>query len=233
MHSSAAREERQVNWRKVFWIGVLVLILAYHFGEPYLEKLLGIDLPSISERGENRRPQDDQTAGRETQSAAEHDNAEQGEASRGEYEPPKIGSADVKPIPSETTSGFRVESIGTGRWVSPAGLIYGIGPGGESRLDHVLEHARDNANRPVHSVFTGDKNEILQLIDEAYVLSRQKSDRVDAVREGDRTRYTVKMNRAIGYEGGKSGKRDGFPPLDRLRLIIQNENEIVTAYPYR
>ena len=74
----------------------------------------------------------------------------------------------------ERSSEFFV-SIGRTQLQSPAGLIYGMGGGGEHRVDHVMRHAKDDPSRPSHGVFDGDKESILRLIDEAYEMVKGNS----------------------------------------------------------
>ncbi len=120
-----------------------------------------------------------------------------------------------------------------GRVQSPAGLIYGLGPQGEHRVDHVLRHAQDDPGRPVHGVFAGSREEIFRMIDEAYRLIGEKSKRVSKQVEGDRTEYTIRFDQAIGYEGGRNGQRNNYPRVNRLKLILEDDQSVITAYPVR
>ncbi len=117
---------------------------------------------------------------------------------------------------------------------SPEGLTYYLG-GRESRVDHVLRHAKDMPSRPVHGVFDGTEDEIFKLVDEAYALIKSNSNQVvDEKRDSDiRTRvaYDVDMKRRIGYLGGKSGKSKGNPAQKVLRLVIDKEIRVITAFP--
>ncbi len=123
--------------------------------------------------------------------------------------------------------------LGRNRLKSPAGLVYGMGPGGEHRVEHVMLHAQDDPARAVQSVFNGTREEILELVDEAWMLAKKGGRGIDISTEDDRVAYTVSMNRVIGYEGGKTGKSKNFPKLKRLRLIIEDEDELISAYPFR
>ena len=134
-------KSKELNWRKLFWLGVLVAVLAYGFGEPYLEDWLGIDLPSIRDSGN----QIAESTGQDRDAEPE------------------------KPYLTPTGKKNRLRS--------PAGLVYGESKG-EHRVDHVMRHASDNKDRPVHSVFNGSKREILEMIDEAYELVKSESPRV-------------------------------------------------------
>ena len=49
--------------------------------------------------------------------------------------------------------------------------------------------------------------------------------------QGGRTVYTVDLGEKIGFVGGHVGERKRHPDCRYLRLVIQNNNEVVTAYP--
>jgi hypothetical protein len=120
------------------------------------------------------------------------------------------------------------------RLQSPAGLIYGMGAGGQHRVDHVMSHSRDDLSRPVHSVFDGTEQEILQVIDEAYGLIQSKSNRVRS-RPDDRLDFRVEhlvdLQRRIGCLGGQRGRRENHPPRSKITLVLDNEKFVITAYP--
>lgn len=145
--------------------------------------------------------------------------------------PPRASGKAGKAI--ESAGKWELKPIDRGRLLSPAGLIYARGPQGEHRVDHVMRHAEDDPNRPQHGVFNGSREEILQLIDEAYQLIQQNSKRVNRQSEGDRTEYTIRFDRPIGYEGGRNGKRNSYPQVNRLRLVLEDGTSVITAYPVR
>ena len=223
---------RPINGRKVFWACVLVAVLAYAYGEPYLENWLGIELPSIRENSrqaavvENENLESTSTPVGSSANVAETVQ-ENGTAVK---EPPKketVASSSKPAKPYLTPTGRK------NRLRSPAGLVYGESKG-EHRVDHVMLHAEDNKNRPVHSVFNGSKTEILKLIDEAYQQIKSKSDRVKSTpdeRLHFRVKYTVDMKRKIGYLGGRDGRRQNYPPRSKLTLVLDNDKFVVTAYP--
>ena len=114
---------------------------------------------------------------------------------------------------------------------STAGLIYGRGSVDGHRLDHVMEHARDNKEKPVHGVFLGTREEILAVIDEAYQIAQKRGPPiVQKEVERDRTIYLVDMKRKIGYLGGQVGDRKNHPPCRLLQLVLE-ENDVITAFP--
>lgn len=231
MSSHHERSPSPINWRKFIWLGLVLLAVGYIYGQPTLEKWLGIDLPDLN--GGNTvvtESESDRGASETVDTDRNGDSRESGSESN---ERPSWSSADRT---DNDASRFELETIGRNRYRSPAGLVYEPGPGGEHRIDHILRHAQDDPSRPVHSVFDGDRDEILALLDEAYRLIQQGSDRVRREKDSERNwreEYTIDMGRIIGYEGGRSGKRKGYPKLKRLKLILDNDVEVVTAYPYR
>lgn len=116
---------------------------------------------------------------------------------------------------------------------STAGLMYVQGSQDGHRLKHVLKHAKDNLSKPVHGVFdgNGDRDKILAWIDIAYEKGKKGGSGTKKERQGDRTVYTVRMSDRIGFVGGQKGKRNNNRPCRCLRLVVQNGNEVVTAYP--
>ena len=48
--------------------------------------------------------------------------------------------------------------------------------------------------------------------------------------EGDRTAYTVNLNRKVGRAGGQSGARRRNPPLQKVKIVVE-ESRVITAYP--
>lgn len=231
MPSHHQRRRTPVKWRKFIWLAIILLAAGYIYGQPTLEKWLGIDLPDLNGGNTVVTEPDSDPGDSETVGADRNGNSRRSDS--GSNERPSWTSAD------RSDSGvvrFELEPIGRDRYRSPAGLVYEPGPGGEHRIDHILRHAQDDPSRPVHSVFDGDRNEILALLDEAYGLIQQGSDRVRRERDSERKwreEYTIDMGRTIGYEGGQSGERKGYPKLKRLKLILDNDVEVVTAYPCR
>ena len=99
------------------------------------------------------------------------------------------------------------------------------------RLKHVLQHAKDNLDKPVHGVYSGGRDQILAWIDKAYLKGKQGGKGTRVENQGGRTVYTVDLGEKIGFVGGQVGERKRHPDCRYLRLVIQNNNEVVTAYP--
>ena len=224
-----------VNKRKIFWVVAIIAVAAiYQLAHPHLERQFNVDLPSLM---------DEANVANDDNSSRDNPVREQGPSDPSGWE--KVPDADPeKPSPSGTQIGADkqvssdkpFELVPTGkknRVRSPAGLVYGESHG-EHRVDHVLKHAKDGPSRPVHSVFDGDRDSILRLIDEAYGLIKSGSNRVKTIADPEldfRAKYMVDMKRKIGYLGGKRGKRENYPPRTRLSLVLDNKKFVVTAYP--
>ena len=130
--------------------------------------------------------------------------------------------------PHRSKSEWRaLKPIGRGKFESTAGLVYD-----QYRIDHVMEHSRDNTEKPSHGVFAaGTQDEVLALVDEAYELAQKRGPpQVIIEDEGDRTTYTVNMNRQVGRAGGQSGARRRNPPLKMVKIVLEGTS-VITAYP--
>lgn len=114
---------------------------------------------------------------------------------------------------------------------STAGLMYVPGSADGHRLKHVLKHAKDNPSKPVHGVFDGDRDQILEWIDKAYLMGKNGEKGARKESQRDRMVYTANLNERVGYVGGQKGKRNGNKECRYLRLVVQNGTEVVTAYP--
>ena len=121
------------------------------------------------------------------------------------------------------------------KFQSTAGLLYVQGSADGHRLKHVLKHAKDIPDKNIHGVFDGegDRDKILAWIDIAYEAGRKGGRGTKVERQGGRVVYTVRMSQRIGFVGGRAGQRDNYPECRYLRLVVQNGNEVVTAYPSR
>lgn len=142
---------------------------------------------------------------------------------------PKNTTPAEKPSPAGTSKPAwkGLHSIGRGKFESPAGLVYD-----QYRIDHVMEHARDNTDKPSHGVFdVTTQDEVLALIDEAFGITKERGPpQVVTEDEGDRTAYTVNLNRKVGRAGGQSGARRRNPPLQKVKIVVE-ESRVITAYP--
>ncbi|MEO8496438.1 MAG: hypothetical protein ABI614_15325 [Planctomycetota bacterium] len=125
-----------------------------------------------------------------------------------------------------------LKKVGPEAWLSPAGLRYqGHDPDGLNRVEHIERHTRDIPDRDgPHGVFDGGKGVAFAVIDEAWELAEKTKVRPSV--EGDRSSYVVRMNRRVGFLGGKTGGERGHPPLDRVFIVFETGTKnIVTAFP--
>lgn len=122
---------------------------------------------------------------------------------------------------------------GRGVYESPAGVRYTRGSQHGHRLNHLLAHTRDEPDRPgQHGVFDEtDPERLIRLIDNAYEQALSGAD-TKTETDGERRVHTVNLGRRIGYVGGQSGKRKGYPPARHIKLVMI-ENRLITAFPFR
>ncbi len=114
---------------------------------------------------------------------------------------------------------------------STAGLRYVAGSADNHRLRHVMQHAKDDTTKPIHGVFEGNRDQILAVIDEAYLKARKGGRDVHREEQNDRLVYTVNLGRKIGYMGGSEGKRTNNPACRYLRIVLEDGNVVISAYP--
>ncbi len=114
---------------------------------------------------------------------------------------------------------------------STAGLHYVPGGAEGHRLKHVMEHAKDVPQKEVHGVFDGNRDEILAVIDEAYMKAKKGGSDVRSEKQNNRRVYTINLRRRIGQVGGRQGERQGNPDCRYIRIVLENETEVVSAFP--
>jgi hypothetical protein len=54
---------------------------------------------------------------------------------------------------------------------------------------------------------------------------------VRSEKQNGRRVYTVNLRRRIGQVGGSEGERQGHPDCRFVRIVLENENEVISAYP--
>lgn len=190
---------------------LVVLVVAYVVMRPKLEGWLGVELPSLTGEAGQVAQQPAHQA-RDTDRQTEH--VRRAEPSSGELG--KLRETDGRVF------------------VSTAGLKYRPGSQEGHRIDHVLRHGQDDTSRPVHGVFDGNRDGILAVIDEAYLITQERGPPdARSERQDDRTVWTVDLGRRIGYVGGQSGQRNNHPAAHHLKLILENGSNVVSAYPVR
>ena len=199
--------------KKIFCIALLLLAAGYIAAQPMLEKWLGIELPNPLAQNENVGADNNEN---------QNDPANKQNNNRDNTE-------KNNPRSNTNDRAFKLETLTGGALKSPAGLVYQQ-TAREHRLDHVLRHASDIPDRNIHGVFDGDRDSILQTIDEAYSLIKSNSPRVTSNSEGRRTEYKIDMQKRIGYVGGRAGQRKNHPECRLIQLVLQ-DNNVITAYP--
>jgi RHS repeat-associated protein len=120
------------------------------------------------------------------------------------------------PCPDVTKRAGILTKIGEDAWQSSGGLRYvGLDKNGLNRIEHVLQHVDPAV--PGKSVFNVPRNQILGLLDEAYVSSARVSV------PGDSAAFVTPMGRIVGT-GGENA----------LRLILKpGTSEVISAYPVK
>ena len=213
---------KNVDWKRIAVIAVVALVAGYQYSRPHLERWFERDLPTLTGEGDQQNAPNGSDSHYDAKLPGASSSQSQGNSNR--------NAANGKS--NQNQSGDFLRSVGGNKFESPEGLLYTMGPRGEHRVDHVLRHGRDMPERPVHSVFDGDRNEILALIDEAYSLVKSNSPRVRSSNSRGNDEHTVRMQRKVGYEGGQKGKRKGYPSLQNVKLILDG-NRVITSYPSR
>ena len=126
----------------------------------------------------------------------------------------------------------QLTDVGNNVMLSSAGLRYTPGSQEGHRLKHVLRHDNDQPSRPgLHGVFDGDADDLFAVIDEAYLLVKQRSPQVQSKREQNRMVHDVNLRRRIGFVGGQEGRRKGNPPATHVRLVLEDDR-VITAFPF-
>ena len=224
-----SKSPRKINWKQIAIIAVVLGVAAFKF----------ID---------SRREATPQAAGPVNGTAQvdvsgeidlDSELAKNGQSNKGQASKPDLKFKPIKDSNSASTKSSSKSSSGPflkqqgGKKVSPAGLVYA-----RSRIEHVMRHAQDQPGRSGnHGVFdVNSEDDVFRLLDEAYEMIKSKSREVskDRQRQGEewKSAYTINMKRRVGFRGGQSGNKAGKPPLSRIKLVLGNGDEVVTAYPY-
>jgi hypothetical protein len=212
----SAPTKHKMPWRKIISVGIILLVVGYKYAQPTLVKWTGVDLPAVNGQRDEHNKSPSSGADRST------------------------GKDYTVNFPSgsghqSASGGFALKEVGRDRYQSPAGLLYTMGSRGEHRIEHVMRHAEDMAGRPAHGVFigNGDRDTVLQLIDDAWQLAVDKSPKARYEKSKGNDAWTVDMGRKVGFDGGKKGQRNGGRSLNSIKLILAKGNQVITAYPVR
>jgi len=159
---------------------------------------------------------------------AEVDRSEQ---TSGEERTARKGSPTGTSQPKAAPALGQLKEIRKNVFESTAGLRYVPGSAENHRLRHVMQHAKDDTTKPIHGVFDGKRDQILAVIDEAYLKAQKRGRDVHSEAQNDRLVYTVNLRRKIGYMGGSEGKRTGNPECRYVRIVLEDGNVVISAYP--
>jgi hypothetical protein len=108
----------------------------------------------------------------------------------------------------------KLRSIGPDTWESAAGLVYGPDKIFGNRVQHVLAHTVPAASKPAHSMFSVPRNEVLELVDEAWRLRGAPLSRNPGT-------FVIPLGRNVGTAGESA-----------IKIIVRpGTNQIITAYP--
>jgi hypothetical protein len=149
------------------------------------------------------------------------------EVDRSDAATPNRNASTAKPAPG------KLREIRENVLESIAGLLYVPGSADDHRLSHVMQHAKDDLTKPIHGVFEGDRDQIVAIIDEAFQLAQKGGSDVRSEKQNDRRVYTVNLRKKIGYMGGSEGDRKGNPECRYLRIVLEDENIVISAYPVK
>lgn len=207
---------------------VLMVLVGFVFARPWLEEQLGFSLDPESVATDEIRTTGSEALSNDVERSTTQPDGVDITNALADSTPPANGDERSK---TASPPLGKLKEVGKKVYVSTAGLKYLPGSADGHRLLHIMQHAKDNPEKPVHGVYNGNKEEILALIDEAWLLVKEKSPRVKSEEEGDRQVLTVDMQRVVGYTGGSVGQRKNHPKCTRVRIVVENEDEIVTAYP--
>ena len=240
-------------------LAIVGVVLVYWLGQPVVNRTLGWNLPTIASmlgEPEKRPPSSTAKVEKKSDSEVNGDHRNSPSKSNGKTvgvtksestKKPTISPSTIspstkatekatekaKPTAKESSYTDFLTEIGSDRYRSPAGLVYGRGSAEGHRLKHLARHIEDQPDRPgSHGVFKGDLIQALKWIDEAYQKAKKgdRSARTTPQDDGS-TKYEVTFDKAIGFVGGSDGKRKGNPPTKRIRIIVDSQN-VITAFPF-
>ena len=238
MNIQSNSPRRNINWKQISIIAIVLGVAAFQ----YIQSQRNADKPNVNQNGGTARvlPDEIDLDGQLKKNSSSNQNKSQGQAAKPDlkFQPIQGSKKSNSSSSSNSYSNKSYLSDGPkGKMLSPAGLVYNSSRSGEHRTEHVLRHAHDMPNRSGnHGVFDANGDDVFRLLDEAYKMIQSNSRQVskDKPRPGEeyKTAYVIDMKRRIGYRGGKSGNRAGKPKLSKIKLVLANGNQVITAYPF-
>lgn len=246
--TSSLSNRSAVSWQRSPWIrlATLVLVVGFLLLRPKLDAWLNGtgSVPQVTDSQDGSAEPSatdisrDSTEAIESFEAPDESQAASGESPASKESKPAGAAASSRQEKKKSSEGKeqpsskeRLTEIRPDVYESLAGLIYGKGSEDGHRLKHILQHADDEPSKKVHGVFEGDREKILEWIDDAWTRYQKQEATVRSSLQNSRIVITAKMNQRIGYVGGEEGERKGHPECRFLRLVVDKPNKIVTAYP--
>lgn len=116
-------------------------------------------------------------------------------------------------------------------WKTREGLIIsGYDRDRKTRLEHIMMHMSDVKGKNRHGVFTVGSDKVIILMDRVW--SEARIGRLKPSTTGARYVYVYDTGGKTGYLGGRGGARKGYPPLRKVRLVLEGKTpRVVTFYP--
>ncbi len=221
------------------WAAVLVgVAIAYVVLQPRLNQWFGWNLPSVArmmgdEKPAAKKPKEKETAAKNSKNSKAFDKETSPEEDVDEQPTktsakPKVDSDDDDLDP---LYGFLTE-VGSRRYESPAGLVYGPGSDEGHRLKHIARHLVDQPDRPgSHGVFKGGMKAFLVAIDDAYLRAKKGAKGTTKEEDYGSMVYVVTFEKTIGFIGGEEGGRKKNPATKKIQLVVRGSN-LITAFPF-
>ncbi|MDQ3623770.1 MAG: hypothetical protein M3463_14985 [Verrucomicrobiota bacterium] len=113
----------------------------------------------------------------------------------------------------DAAAGFKMARAGGKAWRSPAGLVYDVGSQHEHHVLHVFAHTVPDPSKPIHTVFSVPREEILPLIDQAWL---QRGAHTVHPSSGN-WNYRVDM----GFPIGNGGEHYLLIAVEPARLVLK------------
>lgn len=229
---SAGDTYRRKIWPKLIGFGVLFAVV---WLQPKIHEWLdGRNLSRSADSGETTPSRSN--ASTDSQQSADRKAVVMCDAVRIDHDPGTVLTASDDPKNNATLSktapaSGRLTELRNNVFESAAGLRYVPGSAENHRLRHVMQHAKDDDSKPIHGVFEGNRDQILAVIDEAYLKAEKGGRDVHRAEQNERLVYTVNLGRKIGYMGGSEGRRKNNPDCRYVRIVLEDGNVVISAYP--
>ena len=243
------RLNRGISLKLVVFLVVGLAI--YGLVQPIVNRSFGLNLPGVWQIVEQlQSPDSSKTRQAEERIAKAKEKATSPYKEKEDADPASPAEQDLAnrtpganagsegaPIPlgdSKADVGEYLKKLSKNRFQSPVGLVYAPGSDEGHRLKHIERHLKDIPNRPgSHGVFNGTMIDFLKAIDQTYVRASRREKGTSMKEDDGATVYEASFNTPIGYLGGEAGKRQKNPKLNRMRLVIRDNNLVITAFPIR